>query len=378
VKNPFLNLFPNNSLRPAGSGEGAAAVAKGGRGAAEMLRSATGGGVGASLGKLDTEPLEFEAELTNSDYKEYCALIGKIQSNPNDIRLILDLAEFFLAIFLHKEGLVCLTRVLDLCMLRPLPMNEFAKINLMVAKLSARYLGDYRLLGILKDTVESCPDYPPVLCQAARLYDIIRCDEAAEQLYIGAMLLDPNYAPALEGYASLLLRQGHVSTAVRYLNRIEATYHGYAVARLRLGWSHEVLGSEPEVILLVYHSIVGLSARNRPTVLTLSALGHFHHVRGDMDKALDYYKRGLMYDPNDVSCLILSACACASAIIPGTYTKEIAQPAIRSVDSKFRRGVFFNQKNSSRWIALLSFAEFLMCCKKDSHTAEDVLWESCR
>lgn len=362
-KNPFDSLLRSASGNPvgiAGSSHGSACTSA------------------ITLDQLDMEPLEFEEEMQSTDYAEYCSLIAKVKSNPNDIRLILDLAEFFLAIFLHKEGLACLTRVLDLSMLKPLPVTEFATVTLMVARLSAHYLGEFRLLSILKDAVQSCPDYPPVLCLAAKLYEILRADEAAEQLYIGATLINPDYCPALEGYASLLIRQGNLSTAVRYLNRIDEAYTGYPVAKLKLGWVHEILGAEPDVVLLVYQSVLGLNLRNRPTVLTYAALGHHYHVRGDLQRALDYYKRGLKYDGNDVNCLMLHAAAVAASVTPGTYQKDISKLSISTADSHFRRGLFFNQKGSNRWIGLLAYADFLMCCKKDAYTAEDVLWEGCR
>ena len=364
-KNPFEGLITNkkngNSIN-----------------ASSYLNGPSQTSVTASLDNMDMETLEFEEELTSADYDEYCDLISKVKQNPNDIRLILDLAEFFLAIYLHKEGLACLTRVLDLSMLKPLPVTEFATVTLIIARLSARYLGEFRLLSILKDTVNSCPEHPPVLCLAAKLYEILRADEAAEQLYIGAMLLDPDYSPALEGYASLLIRQGNLSTAARYLNRIEEKYTGYPVSRLKLGWVNELLGADPDVVLLTYQSVLGLNLRNRPTVLTYAALGHFYHVRGDLQRAVDYYSRGLKYDRNDVNCLILHASALGSSILPGSYRKDSSRSSIATADSHFRRGLFFNQKGSNRWIGLLAYADFLMSCKYDAYTAEDVLWDACR
>jgi tetratricopeptide (TPR) repeat protein len=329
-------------------------------------------------GVIDTSPLRFEMELSSEHYSEYSGHIDKIQASPNDIRLILDLAEFFLAIFLHKESLVCLTRVLDLCMIKPLPVQEFAMITLMLAKLSARCLGEYRLLAVLKDTVASCPDHPPVLCQAARLYELIQADEAAEQLYIGALILDPDYNPALEGYASMLIRQGNTTLAMRYMGRIDERYPGYCTSRIKTGWAHELTGLEPEAVLLAYHSIVTLNKRNRPTVLAVSALGHYHHVRGDLEKALEYYKRGLLYDQNDTSNLILSACATASSLWPGSYQTDASRSSIAIADARFRRGIFLCQHKSHKWIGLLAYADFLSSCKMDSKRIEEVLWEATR
>jgi tetratricopeptide (TPR) repeat protein len=341
--------------------------------------TATWYGPGAPpLEEADLEPLEFEEEMADEDYDEYCRHVAKVQQNPNDIRLVLDLADFLLSMSLHKEGLATLTRVLDLCMLKPLPGAEFATVTLLVARLSARYLGEFRLLSILKDATSTCPENPQVLCLAAKLYEILQIDEAAEQLYVGAMLVDPDFSPALEGYASLLMRQGNLGMAARYLSRTDARYAGYPVACLKLGWMQEILGAEPDAVVKAYQSVLGLNLKNRPTVQAQAALGHFYHVRGDLGAAIGHYRSGLRGDADDVSCLVLHACALASSCVPGTYRSESSQRAMSTAHSHFRRGLFFNQKGSNRWVGLLAYADFLYGCKQDAHTAEDVLWEATR
>ena len=46
----------------------------------------------------------------------------------------------------------------------------------------------------------------------------------------------------------------------------------------------------PQAILLAYKKSLSLGLRDRGTVCTLTALGHFYHVRGDHTRANSFYK----------------------------------------------------------------------------------------
>ena len=124
--------------------------------------------------------------------------------------------------------------------------------------------------------------------------------------------------------------------------------------------------------LQAFKKCLSLGNRDRGTVCALYSLGHFFHVRRDFTRAVDFYRRSLMYDPNEFETLLLLGCL-GNALPHGqkAYTKY-------QIDAWMRRGLLMQQRGNARWIALMLYAEHIIAQFHDFDRAELYLWEAVR
>lgn len=321
--------------------------------------------------QVDEDALEYEDELSTGDYETYCGFINKLTEEPLNIATMLQFAEFLHSKHLGKEALVMLIRVLEVTTDRTMPsLVELAMIILCMAKLTAKYLSEFRLLYLLKEVVLLCPTSPVILAMAARMYHMLQMQDTAEILYVGSLLTDPLCSIALHGYGLLLAEKGNIGAAGRYMARVSESSHLHAISKIELGWIQEIHGAKEEAIHLAYQSVLSMGSKSKTNALALASLGHFYHVRGDPTRALDFYRRSRAHNPNSAHNLLLLGCMQATvSLLNETENEEI--------DASFRRGLFF-LKGSNRWIGLLAYAEFSMSKLRDAKRAEEIYWEAAR
>jgi hypothetical protein len=95
------------------------------------------------------------------------------------------LAKFLLSTQRGQEALAVLGRVLE-CMghsSNKVTAQDGALLRLVVAKLTAKHLAEYRRLDLIRESVMLVPDSPSVLASAARCLHKITLVDAAEMLY---------------------------------------------------------------------------------------------------------------------------------------------------------------------------------------------------
>lgn len=63
----------------------------------------------------------------------------------------------------------------------------------------------------------------------------MRVSKQAEELYLGALLLDPLSADALRGYALMLAEAGNWPLACKYISRVESHSLSYSAAKTEKG-----------------------------------------------------------------------------------------------------------------------------------------------
>lgn len=325
------------------------------------------------------EALDFESRMPLAFLRQYRDLLLSISQCPTNPVFPLELTKLLLDEGLGKESYCVYQYAIDLLSSHPFgkqTIHDASVSYLLAVKLAFRYDGQYNALNLIQAVLKSCPESCIVLTHAAMYFHKVKYMDYAEQLFIGALMLDPLYPEALRGYAHVLIAKGDVQSALRYLNRIANDKSSllYQLVRTEIVWLYELIGSEDEALTLAYTNLLStqVSARSsiRATSLTLHSYGHFYHIRGDLAKAAEMYKRSLTYVSNNSQALLLLGCLGAS---------DPTLLSLNETDSAFRRGLFCQWYHSStRWIALLSYGEFLLSHMKDTNTAEHFLWEAYR
>jgi len=353
----------------------------------------------------DSDALEFEEEMVQKDYGTYYDLIFDLYENPDHVPCLVALATFLLRHKLGRETIMVFVRILEVSSDKQYASNEdLACIVLSLCSMCCKYMSDYRISHILTEIVFLCPESSIVLGMAARLFHKLKLLDKAEELYIGALLLDPESSVSLRGYALLLTEAGNHAAAARYLTRVDEDAPHYATAKVEYGWIQELLGTPDEVLQLDYQAVLSAGLKTRESTLALAALGHFHHVRGEGARARVFYHRCLHQNPDNAYCLLLSSCLQATEVgkrnvmLPTTRTIVLPQGPLvdrsgggvmkqaldvadedEAIDAQFRRGLFFLQNpNSNRWVGLLAYAEFVANRLQDCKRAEDIFWEAAR
>lgn len=300
----------------------------------------------------DTEPLSFELEFTNNDYVTYSDLVLDLVDSPLSIQSLIHLAEYLLQKQLYYETYFTLLRIIEISSppspsgstsASPSSFNNSEEYCLIV--LYALYLhllcasGSYQSIpAILKLVLTLCPTSALILSYAARVYHQYQLQTQAEELYIGAMLIDPLSCYALHGYSLLLIDRGEYQLACRYLNRILSSaaastgapggsaYVFSPFIRLQYVWIQEILGKQShlsqegstsasssgsnpylDALLHQYQLILphctGSSSSSSSNKLVLSlvlaSIGHFYHIyQNNLTKAMEFYLRSLKAFPS--------------------------------------------------------------------------------
>jgi len=312
----------------------------------------------------DSKSLQFELAMSKEEYKEYQKFMFKIGKKPTDTTILMELALWLLLQGYHRESHAVIQRVRELLSTISLPMDDYFTMFLLESKMAVRYQRKFIKVKQALAIVKRAPENPEILAQVALYLHQIRYTKQAEELFIGALLLNPLYVPALRGYAHLLTEKGNLQYAHRYLCRISSEHIAYDVTRLEIAWLTELCGANSHQILQAYQHSISTSKNRKVLSEAIQSLGHYYHVRGDMNRALELYKRALQQDENNPHALLLMACIA---------DKDLVQ--LGKADSSFRRGLFL-LNSKFRWIALLAHGESTCCGLKDIHRAEELLRES--
>ncbi len=333
----------------------------------------------------DTKYLSFELFLqedANDDTEhEYNVLIAEVYRKPRDVVRLLALSKYLLSQGCGQESFVTMVRVLECLSYKEnlVTKQDSALLHILAVRMAAKYAKLYAGHKLLRECGSVCPNSAAVIGHSAKYLHRMQLPRESEELFLGSLLLNPTFADALRGYALLLAEQGNLPMALRYLSRVDSSSPCSNLALLEKGWMLELKGDSVEAVALVYQKVIATNERNSlATSNALAALGHLAHVRGDIPKALSFYRRAVNAidrNDNDVA-LILRGCAGASIITCPNHTKSETSTEYDDTDqvcAAFRRGLFF-MKSSSRWIALLAYGQFTAYVKKDILSAESMLW----
>ena len=327
----------------------------------------------------DHDALEYEDEFTTEDYVAYTDHIFELLDRPEHVPTLLSFCEFLLSKRLGRETVMVLVRVIEVVNDHSFPSPEdFAVLVLIFVRLYCRFMSDFRIVEILKECAELCPENALVLSLAARILHSLRLHAKAEELYVGALLLNPMHPDGLRGYGTLLAEKGNYHAASRYLSRVDETSTMYHMAKTEFAWTLEILGNRDDALLLAYQAVLSNGQKNRATSLALASMGHYFHVRGDCGRAIELYSRSYQHSTSNAYGLIMQACAHATILtndhptslittystLKGSRSRPddfllkddhadgiISRPGLNcklepnndeeEIDAKFRRGLFY-------------------------------------
>ena len=261
-------------------------------------------------------------------------------------------------------------------------------IDLLICKMAGNFLSNYGYSNFITHILDMCPQNAEVIAHVAKIFHQLRFHEQAEQMYLGALLIEPNCVDALRGYALLLLethgindsssefinrspgasaaaspetgsassaiasQRYHLRLAARYLSRIPATASCYYMAKTEIAWITELLDADEDAVKLIYKRVLSQGERNKSTSFALSALARYDHANfygtvavasglrhaaasdthKSMAKVIDMYHRSLAYCPNNIHALVL-LCTCTSNL-------PFCNSSVGNLDSKFLVGSF--------------------------------------
>jgi len=314
-------------------------------------------------------PISFEEEMDHVSYSQYREFILQLAAEPRNPVTLLTMSNFLYAQKMDDECMAALTRTIEV--LKPWNLTEenAAMIAILQSKVGIRVNGEYENFDVMKGYATACPDSPAVLAQVALYYNRLKYIEQAEQLYIAALMLDPLHPEANRGYAHVLIQKSNFNAAHRYFVRVPESSISYSIVKTEMGWLQEMKGADDEAVLLAFKRCLALGLRDRGTSCALYSLGHFFHVRSDYEKAIDFYRRSLLYNPNEHQTLLLLGCL--GNLLPQAYSKF-------QVDAWLRRGLLCQPHGSAKWVALVIYAESIISNFQDLARAEEYLWTAAR
>ena len=314
-------------------------------------------------------PISFEEEMDNQSYATYREYVHKLAEEPRNPVTLLYLSNFLYSQKMDDECMAVLTRTIEVLKEWNLAAETDAMIKILQSKVGIRVNGEYENLDVMKGHAVTCRDSPTILSQVALYYNRLKYIEQAEQLYIAALLLDPLHSEANRGYAHVLIQKSNFNAANRYFVRVPESSISYSIVKTEMGWLQEMKAADDEAVLLAFKRCLALGNRDRGTCCALYSLGHFFHVRSDFQKAVDFYRRALLYNPNEHQTLLLLGCL--GNLLPQAYTKY-------QVDAWLRRGLLCQPHGSAKWVGLVIYAESLISNFQDLDRAEVYLWTAAR
>ncbi|RYH29115.1 hypothetical protein EON65_09665, partial [archaeon] len=319
---------------------------------------------------------------------------------------------------------------------------EMAMAHVLSQKMSFKYFNFYEKYNSVLLIAKQFNESPFILAHMGSYFMKMRCPEYAELLLLAALMRDPNNDFALLKYAHLLVQRGDYRSAQRQLQKCAELHPDAFIgqcARLECFWVQELLVGQEEHLFLCYKNLLTSTRKDRVQSLALSCLGAYMQL-SDMSKnnvdCLDFYKRSLVIDSENAQACLLYAMASHSqhmelvtrpfssslpSQIPDTTKVQRPQSAnvtkrdtitkraqsakgSRSaasgpnrtatstlvnglpsnslstveIDAYYRRGLVLMPDASYRWIALLSYADFILCTLRDFHRAEQYYAEACK
>ena len=167
--------------------------------------------------------LHLDTELNFADYETYCTILGKISlSSRTDPVPLLELSQWLLTAGLGVESIAVLNNALEILNGedRPIPISDLIVAQIVLTKLSTKYFGRFGKFKAFRALLDCALDSPDVVGIAAGYMHHLQYTQQAEDLYLGALVLDPAYATALQGYARILVDKGLYHAAHRCLSRV--------------------------------------------------------------------------------------------------------------------------------------------------------------
>lgn len=230
----------------------------------------------------------------------------------------------------------------------------------------------------IKFLIDSFPESPFVLSHCANTLYRTQYKQAAEQLVIGVLMLNPNYDHALRLYAHILIEQGQYRLAARYLHRIDSKSPLWSVTQLEIAWLIEINGAEADGAILAYKSCATNSNKNNYIISrAMHSIGITYHLLNDESNAFEYYRRSLLYDSDNCQSSVLFAAFGVANNLNNKFTQKSvgsnAQTYCLSndeIDSQYRRGLIAMERCSYQWIPTLGYADFQAFVLQDYERAE--------
>jgi tetratricopeptide (TPR) repeat protein len=355
--------------------------------------------------------LEYETAMAPEAYQQYQAHITAIAAEPENPVPLLELMEWLVCQGLGKQALAALKRAL--AVIESLAEwgfsgHEMAACRILYAKLASKYYLKYEKPGVFYGLVDSFPESPFVLSHAAFYFMEMKYHDQAELLFLGALMLQPNYERALLGYSRLLAEKGNTRTALRYLGRINEESPLWLAAKLEMACIQELHGADTSAVLVAYKNctLVTAYAEDAAFATALHCAAYHHHRLHEADKETFYLTRALVRNPNNAVALMMTATygvvrllqrengSTSQANGPATTApserprtaqaraspQPESSPAPRftrdELDAKFRSGVLLAPRRRYRWIAALGYADFVNCVMRDTHRAEQYYQEA--
>lgn len=329
-------------------------------------------------------PLVLEKFLHPKDripFQDLVLMIGQHGSNPVPI---LKLMMFLLERNLGLEAFYVYQRALPFFPRRFHKLQDNVLAHLLAIQLARKYHSEFQGFSGIQVLLDTCPLSSIVLAEVARICHEYRYCILAEHLFIGALMLDPLECHALRGYGHILIEKENWSMANRYWSRVSESSLLYGTVRLEMAWLQELQPSDAEAQLLAYKLVLSLGNKcsNRTLSRALHSLGHYHHRRGEYDKALDFYQRAIQIDPHNSACFLSMGSLQAIMVSATSFISEIdldSDSTFIRADSAYRRGILCSShilNDNDLWMSYLGYGELLISQWNDFHLGEYYLQEA--
>jgi tetratricopeptide (TPR) repeat protein len=340
------------------------------------------------------QDFDFEASFSSSQQKSYVDKLSAIaNSNPTNLADLFDLVVFYLEAHLGSEALVAYRHLLKLSSQQdsiwPQSSHDMVISRIIEMLLAHRFhTTSLPQLESLQSLLQRCKEMiahclheqdgnlaATAIALLGRFFKFLKYDHQAEQLFVGALALNPLCELALRDYAHLLLEKGQFTIANKYLRRIDSQSRYYTRAKLDIAWLQELSGSTEEMQILKDYATAAKHAANTTIGATaVLGIGHYHHLRGNYAKAKEMYQSSLYKAPTNALSYFFMA------TLPLFKSTESASDMSESctrdeIDACYRRGLSSQSAATAelRYLPLFAYGQFLVYAMQDLVAGEAYL-----
>ena len=157
----------------------------------------------------DSTSLVFERCFDDGSFEDYKKILIKLSKNPKNPVTLFQLALWLQLSGLGREAYAVVVRANEALSDNRQEFLNYCYCQLLEMKLAARYHSTYHRAKRITQLANMCPESEVVLAQVAKFLHRIRYTRQSEQIFIGALLLNPLGHFALRGYAHLLIEKGN-------------------------------------------------------------------------------------------------------------------------------------------------------------------------